>query len=182
VISHDLPAMCDRILYSEEQIARRVEELGAQVPADYDGHEIRLVTVLRGGLFFMADLARAIQLPVAMDFLAVAPYGPGAGGVVRVTKDLDDDIRGAAVVLVEDVVDTGLTLNYVKRLLEAHAPRSVEVCALLDKQARRIADVPLAYTGFAAPDRFLVGYGLDVRGRYRELPYVATVKDGAVGL
>ena len=179
---HELPPMCDRILYSADQIAQRVAELGVEIASDHAGEELRLVTVLRGGLFFMADLARAIEAPVTMDFMAVAPYGPGAGGVVRVTKDLDDDVRGAVVILVEDVVDTGLTLNYVKNLLEAHGPRSIEVCALLDKQARRIAEVPLAYTGFAAPDRFLVGYGLDVRGRYRELPFVATVRDDAVGL
>ena len=175
-----LPAVCDSVLLSEEAIRSRVAELGADLTAEHDGSVIRLVTVLRGGLFFLADLARAVDAPVTMDFLAVSPYTPGRGGVVRVTKDLDDDIAGARVVLVEDVVDTGLTVNYVLSLLRARGPASVEVCALLDKSARRIADVPIAYRGFSMPDRFVVGYGLDLNGRYRNLPFIATLRDEVV--
>lgn len=172
-----LPETCDAILLTEEQIDERVAELGAALTEDYRGEDLRLVTVLRGGLVFTADLARAIDLPLQLDFMAVSPYAPGKGGVVRVTKDLDDDIEGASVVLVEDVVDTGLTVNYVLKLLRARGPRSLEVCALLDKDVRRIADVPIRHRGFKVPDRFLVGYGLDLRGRYRNLPYVATLRD-----
>lgn len=138
------------------------------------------MTVLRGGLFFLADLCRAIPLSVTTDFLAVAPYVPGRGGSVRVTKDLDDDIGGGVVVLVEDVVDTGLTVNYVLSLLRERRPRVLEVCTLLDKPTRRIADVPIDYTGFTMSDHFLVGYGLDLAGRYRNLPFIAELTEEAV--
>ena len=175
-----LPEVCDSILLTEAAIRSRVAELGADLASDHDGSAVRLVTVLRGGLFFLADLARAIDAPVTLDFMAVSPYTPGRGGVVRVTKDLDDDIAGARVVLVEDIVDTGLTVNYVLSLLRARGPASVEVCALLDKSARRIADVPIAHRGFSIPDRFVVGYGLDLKGRYRNLPYIATLRDEVV--
>lgn len=177
---HPLPPECDRVVVSADEIAERVAELGAQITADHDGREVRLVTVLRGGLLFLADLSRSIDAPVTMDFMAVSPFVPGQGGVVRVTKDLTDDIGGADVVLVEDMVDTGLTVNYVISLLKAHRPRSLEVCALFDKPARRIADVPIAYRGFELPDRFVVGYGLDLAGRYRNLPYLASLRDESV--
>jgi len=180
VASPPLPEACDEVLLSEERITLRVLELGKALTQDYQGRDLRLVTVLRGGLFFLADLARAVDVPVQLDFMAVSPYAPGRGGVVRVTKDLDDDITGASVVLVEDVVDTGLTVNYVLSLLRARDPRSLEVCALLDKDVRRIADVPIAHRGFRIPDRFVVGYGLDLRGRYRNLPYVATLSEDAL--
>ena len=175
-----LPADCDRVLISEDEILTRVDELGAQITEDFAGEDVRLVTVLKGGLFFIADLCRAVQLPVAIDFMAVSPYAVGVGGMVRVTKDLSDDIAGASVVLVEDMVDTGLTVNYVLSLLRAHRPARLEVCALFDKPARRIADVPIAYRGFTLPDQFVVGYGLDLAGRYRNLRYVASLKDEAV--
>ena len=178
--SPPLPESCDAVLLSEERIRERVTELGAALTRDYEGQELRLVTVLRGGLIFLADLARATDVPLQLDFMAVSPYAPGRGGVVRVTKDLDDDITDAAVVLVEDVIDTGLTVNYVLSLLRARRPRSLEVCALLDKDVRRIADVPIAHRGFRIPDRFVVGYGLDLKGRYRNLPYVATLREDAL--
>ncbi len=178
--SPPLPESCDAVLLSEERIRERVTELGAALTRDYEGQELRLVTVLRGGLIFLADLARATDVPLQLDFMAVSPYAPGRGGVVRVTKDLDDDITDAAVVLVEDVIDTGLTVNYVLSLLKARHPRSLEVCALLDKDVRRIADVPIAHRGFRIPDRFVVGYGLDLKGRYRNLPYVATLREDAL--
>lgn len=175
-----LPELCERVLLSEDEIRRRVAELGQQIAEDFAGEDLRLITVLKGGLFFLADLCRAIDAPLSIDFLAVSQYAAGQGGVVRVTKDLSDDIAGASVVLVEDVVDTGLTVNYVLSLLRAHGPARLEVCTLLDKPARRIAEVPVSYRGFEMGDRFLVGYGLDVRGRYRNLPCIAAVRKDAV--
>jgi hypoxanthine phosphoribosyltransferase len=167
-------------MVDEAAIRMRVIELGEQITSDYAGEEIRLVTVLKGGLFFLADLCRAIDLPVQIDFMAVSPYSVGAGGTVRVTKDLADDIGGVNVLLIEDVVDTGLTVNYVLSLLRAHGPARLEVCTLLDKAHRRIADVPIAYRGFTLPDNFVIGYGLDLDGRYRNLPYVASLRDEVV--
>jgi hypoxanthine phosphoribosyltransferase len=175
-----LPQICDGIVIDQAAIQRRVAELGSQIAEEFAGQDLRLVTVLKGGLFFLADLCRACETQLAIDFLAVSQYSAGVGGMVRVTKDLSDDIAGASVVLVEDVVDTGLTVNYVYSLLKAHGPARLEVCTLLDKPSRRIADVPITYTGFTLPDRFVVGYGLDVRGRYRNLPYVASVKEEAI--
>ena len=175
-----LPDVCDRVLVGEDELKARVAELGAQVAKDFAGEDLRLVTVLKGGLFFLADLCRAVDVPLTIDFMAVSPYALGVGGMVRVTKDLSDGIEGASVVLVEDVVDTGLTVNYVLSLLRAHSPARLEVCTLLDKPARRIADVPIAYRGFTLPDRFVVGYGLDLAGRYRNLPCVASLNDEAV--
>lgn len=179
-MSRQLPTECSRVVLSEHDIAEKVLELGERISADHPGERIRLVTVLKGSLFFMADLARAISSDVTLDFMAVSPYSPGRGGVVRVTKDLDDDISGQTVLLVEDVVDTGLTVNYVRSLLLAHSPATLEVCALLDKPGRRIADVPVAYTGFTMGDEFLVGYGLDLNGRLRNLPYVAALRPDVV--
>jgi hypoxanthine phosphoribosyltransferase len=174
-----LPPLCGEVVLDEGAIAQRVGELAAVLTEHYRGTDLRLVTVLRGGLFFLADLARAITTDLSIDFLSIAPYRPGLGGIAQLTKDLSDDIRGASVVLVEDVVDTGLTVHYVSKLLVDHEPASFEICALLDKPARRIAEVPLAYTGFVMPDQFLVGYGLDVGGRYRNLPFIATISEDA---
>lgn len=174
-----LPELCGEIVLDEATIAEKVRELGAVLADRYSGKDLRLLTVLRGGLFFLADLCRAVDAPLSIDFLGIAPYRPGEGGVAQVTKDLSDDLHGASVVLVEDIVDTGLTVHYVSRLVRAHEPASFEICALLDKPAGRIAEVPIAYTGFVMPDQFLVGYGLDVRGRYRNLPYIATIPEDA---
>jgi len=177
----ELPAICDEILVGERDLADKVAELGATLTRDYaESRNLCLVTVLKGGLFFLADLARAIDLDLAIDFMAVSPYQIGVGGKVRVTKDLSDDITGADVVLVEDIVDTGLTVNYVLGMLRARGPATLAVCTLLDKPARRIADVPIAYCGFTLPDRFAIGYGLDVGGHYRNLGYIAALKDEAV--
>jgi len=175
-----LPDVCESVLVTEKVLGERVIELGEQIARDYQGEKLCLVTVLKGGLFFLADLCRAIDLPLRIDFIAVTPYEFGAGGRVRVTKDLSEDVSGAHVILVEDVVDTGLTVNYVLSFLRAHQPAQLDVCALLDKEARRIADVPIAYRGFTLPDRFVIGYGLDLAGRYRNLPYVASVRDEVV--
>jgi hypoxanthine phosphoribosyltransferase len=168
------------VLLSAEVISERVAELGAQIAADYAGRDLRLVTVLKGGLIFLADLARAIDAPLTLDFMAVSSYATGAPGAVRITKDLDDPIEGAAVLVVEDIIDTGLTLNYVLSNLRSREPASLEVCTLLDKDVRRIVDLPIAYTGFEIPDRFVVGYGLDLRGYHRNLPYVGTVREEAM--
>lgn len=176
-----LPPECDKVILTAEQISLKVGELGQRISEDLHGREAVLVTVLRGGLFFLADLCRKIDLPdVRIDFMAVSQYSPGSGGAVRVTKDLTDDIAGADVILVEDVVDTGLTVNYVHSLLTSRGPASLRICTLLDKPVRRIADVPIDYTGFELPDHFVVGYGLDLRGRYRGLPYIASLRDEMV--
>jgi len=179
-VSRQLPEICESVLVEEAAIKRRVAEIGAQIAHDFAGEDLRLITVLKGGLFFLADLCRACDLPLSIDFLAVSQYSAGVGGMVRVTKDLSDEIEGASVVLVEDVVDTGLTVNYVLSLLRAHSPAKLTVCTLLDKPSRRIADIPITYTGFTLPDSFVVGYGLDLNGRYRNLPFVASLKDEAV--
>lgn len=168
----------DRVLLSRDEIARRVHELGRSISEDYAGREIVLVTVLRGGVPFLADLSRAITVPCRIDFLAISSYEHrGEAGAVRITKDLDEDIAGAHVLLVEDIVDTGLSLHYLLRILRAHEPATLEVVTLLDKDVRRIADLPIAYRGFTIPDRYVVGYGLDHRGLMRNLPYVATMRD-----
>ena len=179
-VGHPLPDECRRIALDEDRIAVRVAELGREITRRHRGKRLRLVTVLKGGLFFLADLARAIDADVTLDFLAVAQYVPGQGGAVRVTKDLEDDIAGGTVILVEDVVDTGLTVNYVLQFLRSRAPETIELCTLVDKPTRRIADVPIDYVGFSMSDRFLVGYGLDLGGRYRNLPYIAELNKEAV--
>lgn len=167
----------ERVLFTEEEIAQRVVELGRSITEEHAGHELRLITVLRGGLFFLCDLVRHIDTPLTMDFMAISSFADGSGGSVRITKDLDDDIQGVRVIVVEDIIDTGLTLSYILSVLRQRSPASLEVCTLLDKDTRRIVDLPIAYRGFAVPDRFLVGYGLDVGARLRNLPYVGTVRE-----
>ena len=165
------------ILISEAELQAKVRELGAIISSDYAGQDLVLVSVLRGGFIFLADLCRVITLPVTIDLIAVSSYGPGAkpSGVVKILKDLDESIAGRAVLVIEDVIDTGLTLNYLLRNLEPRAPASLKVCVLLDKPARRIVDLPIAYRGFELPDKFVVGYGLDHRQQYRNLPFIATL-------
>ncbi|TDB39052.1 MAG: hypoxanthine phosphoribosyltransferase [Actinobacteria bacterium] len=175
---HD-PAL-EGVLYSAEDIAEIVARLGARITADYRGRDLALVTVLRGGIVFIADLCRAIDLPLTLDFLAVSAYGDG-GGVVRITKDLDDSIAGRDVLVVEDIIDTGLTLNYLLGVLRQRKPASMAVCTLFDKDVRRIADLSIDYVGTRIPDRFVVGYGMDLGGRYRNLPFLATIHDGVMG-
>lgn len=167
----------DRILFDEEEIAERVAALGRQISADYARRDLVLITVLKGGLFFLADLCRSIEMLHTVDFMAVSAYGPQAGGSVRITKDLDEVIEGRDVLMVEDIIDTGLTLNYLVRVLRQRKPASLAVCTLLDKDVRRLVDLPIEYRGFSVPDRFLVGYGLDLDGVWRNLPYVATLHD-----
>lgn len=167
----------DQVLLTEEQLSEAVARLGREIAADYAGRDLALVTVLRGGTIFLADLCRAIDLPLTMDFMAISSYGPQVQDAVRITKDLDDTIEDRDVLMVEDIIDTGLTLNYMLRVIRQRRPASLAVCTLLDKDARRLVDLPIEYRGFPVPDRFVVGYGLDLDGLWRNLPYVATLKD-----
>jgi len=166
-----------RILFSADQIQMRVRQLAKEISRDYEGRRILLVGVLRGMLCFMADLMRYLEVPADVDFMAISYYGAGIGGeAVHITKDLDVTPKGRHVVLVEDIVDTGMTLSFILAHLEARHPASLAVCTLLDKKVRRLTDVPLAYVGFEVPDEFLVGYGLDYREEYRNLPFIALVR------
>ncbi len=175
---HD-PAI-EGVLVSSEGIADIVAELGRRITSDYAGKDLVLVTVLRGGIIFLADLCRAVDLPLTMDFMAISAYSSG-GGVVRITKDLDDSISGRDVLVVEDIIDTGLTLNYLLGVLRQRKPASLAVCTLFDKDVRRLVDLPIEYRGMSIPDRFVVGYGLDLGGRYRNLPFLATLHDEVMG-
>ena len=165
------------ILIPEEKIAARVKELGKQISRDYQGKTIHLVCVLKGAYTFLADLSRAIDIPVTLDFLAVSSYNKGTStsGAVQLTKDLDTDLEGMDVLIVEDIADTGLTLRYLYNMLNARHPSSLKVIALLSKPSRRTVDVPVDYVGFEIPDRFVVGYGLDVDQKYRNLRYIAGI-------
>lgn len=171
-----------QILIPGDAIQQRVQELGAEISRDYAGQNIILVGVLKGVLFFMADLLRAITIPVEVDFIAVSNYSPESRerGVVRLVKDLETTIAGRHVLFIEDVVDTGLTLTYLLRLLRAREPASLEVCTLFNKPTHRLMDIRLKYKGFDLPDLFVVGYGLDHRERYRNLPFVGVLKPGAL--
>ena len=166
----------DRVLISASKLQRRVGELGAQISRDYTGQAPMAVGVLKGVFFFMADLLRHISLPISVDFMAISSYEGDSGGAVKILKDLDLSIAEQHVLLVEDIVDTGMTLNRILERLRSHRPASLKVCALLDKRARRLVDVPLDYIGFEIPDEFVVGYGLDYRQRYRNLPFIGTLK------
>jgi hypoxanthine phosphoribosyltransferase len=164
------------VLISATELERRVGELGAQISRDYRGKEPLLIGVLRGVTCFMADLMRHISLPVAIDFMAISSYDGDQGGSVRIVKDLEESLEGRDVIVVEDIVDTGMTLNMLLQDLELRGPASLDVCTLLDKRARRLADVAIAYVGFEVPDEFVVGYGLDFQQKYRNLPFIATLK------
>jgi hypoxanthine phosphoribosyltransferase len=165
------------ILIDEERLRTRVAELGEEISADYAGKELLLIGVLKGAVFFMADLMRQLDVPCEVDFMAISSYGDStdSSGVVRILKDLDINIDGRDVLVVEDIIDSGLTLSYLIRNLEAREPASLEVCALLTKPARREIDVPVRYVGFEIPNRFVIGYGLDFAERYRNLPYVGVL-------
>jgi hypoxanthine phosphoribosyltransferase len=167
------------ILVQADDLTRRVRELGVEISRDYAGRDLLLICVLKGAVFFLSDLMRAIDVPCEVDFMAVASYGSAtdSSGVVRILKDLDEPIEGRDVLIVEDIVDSGLTLNYLLRALKARKPASLEVCALLTKPDRRKVDLPARYIGFEIPNRFAIGYGLDHAERYRNLPYVAALED-----
>jgi hypoxanthine phosphoribosyltransferase len=176
------PAAADvgEILVASEDLQRRVRELGAELSADYAGRDMLMIGVLKGAVLFMADLMRELTVPCEIDFMAVSSYGSAtdSSGVVRILKDLDSSIEDRDVVLVEDIIDSGLTLHYLLRNLRARDPRSLEVCALLTKPERRRVDLPVKYVGFEIPNRFAVGYGLDHAQRHRNLPYVAALANG----
>ena len=173
----------ESILYSEEQLRQRVKELGGQITADYAGKEPVLASVLRGYYIFMADLTRAIDLPVTVDFMAVSSYGAGtkSSGQVEIKKDLSDSIEGRDLIIVEDILDSGNTLFYLMEILKARKPASIRICTLMDKPDRRTQPIVADYVGFTIPDAFVVGYGLDYDEKYRNLPYVGILKPSVYG-
>ena len=166
------------VLISEDQIQQKIAEIGARICTDFAGEQILVVAVLKGALLFLADLIRHIDLPLAIDFLAVSSYGAGteSSGVVRILKDLDETIEHQNVIIVEDIVDSGRTLDYLLRMLRQRNPATLHVCTLLDKRERREIDVPIDYVGFEVPDAFVVGYGLDYAEHYRQLPFIGVLK------
>ena len=167
------------VLIEEEPLQARIAELGAEISSEYEGRDLLLVGVLKGAVFFMADLMRELTIPCEIDFMAISSYGAAtdSSGVVRILKDLDTNIAGRDVLVVEDIIDSGLTLSYLIRNLESREPSSLEVCALLTKPSRREIDVPVRYVGFEIPNKFVVGYGLDFAERYRNLPYVGVLDE-----
>lgn len=173
----ELDAGIASVLISEEELQTKVKEFGAQVSADYQGLDLLVIGVLKGAFMLMSDLAKAITVPVEFDFMAVASYGVSTktSGVVRILKDLDLDIEGRHVLLVEDIIDSGLTLNYLLKNLRSRSPASLEILTLLQKQDAQRVELNVRYTGFEIPDTFVVGYGLDLAQRYRNLPYIATL-------
>jgi hypoxanthine phosphoribosyltransferase len=172
------------VLLTEDQIQARVAELGAQLNADFAGLEPVLISVLKGSIVFLADLVRSMELPLSIDIMEVSSYGAATetSGQVRILKDLSNPIEGRHVIVVEDIIDTGLTLNYLLRYLREKGPASLRICCLLDKPARRLTEIPIDYVGFTIPDRFVVGYGLDYGERYRNLPYVGVLRPSVYGL
>lgn len=168
----------ERVLLSEEQLKKRVKELGEVLTKDYAGKNPLAVGILKGSVIFYADLLREIKEPVAMDFMSISSYGAGAksSGEVKLIKDLDSKIEGRHVLIIEDIIDSGYTLNYLKELLRARKPASVKICALLDKFERRVVPIDADYTGFKIEDEFVIGYGLDYAGRFRNLPYIGILK------
>lgn len=166
------------VLLTEEQIQQRVRELAEQISADYRGKDLLLVCILKGGVLFLTDLMRQLDIPHAIDFMAISSYGAGteSSGVVRILMDLNTSIEGKNVLIVEDIVDTGHTLDYILRNLSTRRPASLKVCALLNKPSRRQVDVPIHYVGFDIPNKFVIGYGLDFGEKYRNLPFVGVLK------
>ncbi|MBO4900624.1 MAG: hypoxanthine phosphoribosyltransferase [Lachnospiraceae bacterium] len=166
------------IMLTEEEVDSRIREIGEQISKDYAGKMVHLVCVLKGGSFFMTELAKRITVPVSLDFMSVSSYGGStkSSGVVRIVKDLDEPLEDKDVLVVEDIVDSGRTLSYLLELLKDRGPASVKLCTLLDKPERRVVDVHVDYTGFEIPDEFVVGYGLDYDQRYRNLPYIGVVR------
>ena len=167
-----------RVLLTEEEVDRRIQEIGDQINKDYEGKQVHLICVLKGGSFFMCELAKRITVPVSLDFMSVSSYGSAtkSSGVVRIVKDLDEPLKDKDVLVVEDIVDSGRTLSYLLEMLKDRGPKSVRLCTLLDKPERRVVDVHVDYTCFEIPDEFVVGYGLDYDQRYRNLPYIGVVE------
>ena len=167
-----------RVLLSEDEIREKVRELGGKITADYKNSNLMLVTVLKGAVVFLADLMRQIDVPAEIDFMVVSSYGSGvkSSGVVKIVKDLDVPLAGKDILIVEDILDSGLTLSYIKELLESRGPRSIRIATLLDKPSRRKVDLQAVYIGFSVPDEFVIGYGLDYDEKYRNLPYIGILK------
>lgn len=167
-----------KVLLPEEEVDARIQALGDQISRDYAGKSVHLVCVLKGGSFFMCELAKRITVPVSLDFMSVSSYGSDtkSSGVVKIVKDLDESVKGKDVIVVEDIVDSGRTLSYLLTMLRDRGPASLRLCTLLDKPDRRVVDVTVDYTGFQIPDAFVVGYGLDYDQRYRNLPYIGIVE------
>jgi hypoxanthine phosphoribosyltransferase len=182
VSATELERAVTEVLIEPEALQHRVAELGEEISADYAGRDLLLVGVLKGAVFFMADLMRHLTIPCEIDFMAISSYGDStdSSGVVRILKDLDINIEGRHVLVVEDIIDSGLTLSYLIRNLEAREPSSLEICALLTKPERREIDVPVRYVGFEIPNRFVIGYGLDYSELYRNLPYVGVLDPGLI--
>lgn len=166
-----------KVLIPEDEVDKKISEIGEQISRDYEGEAVHLICVLKGGAFFMCELAKRIRIPVSMDFMSVSSYGGGtqSTGIIKIKKDLDEPLEGKNVIIVEDIVDTGKTLKSLKELLWSRKPKSLKICALLDKPSRRVADVHAEYICFEVPDVFVVGYGLDYDQKYRNYPYVGEV-------
>jgi hypoxanthine phosphoribosyltransferase len=178
VSGQELPPGIERILFTEEQIRERIAAIAAEISARYEGRTLKLIGVLKGSIFFLTALAREISVPVKIDFLAISSFSnrSGAPGVVRIAKDLDENIAGEDVLLVEDIVDTGLTLRYLLQTLAGRGPNSISVCTFLDRTSRRLVQIPVEFRCFEIPDRFVIGFGLDCNQLYRNLAYVAVMK------
>ena len=168
-----------RVMLTEEEIDAKIREIAAQITKDYAGKEVHLVCILKGSIFFTCELAKRIDLPVTLDFMSVSSYGDGteSSGRVKIVKDLDENIEGKDVIVVEDIVDTGRTLSHLMEVLRVRKPATLKLCTLLDKPSRRVVEVDVNYTGFAIPDQFVVGYGLDFAQQYRNLPYIGVVEN-----
>ena len=167
-----------RVLLTEKEVNARIQALGEEISRDYAGKSVHLVCVLKGGSFFMCELAKRITVPVSIDFMSVSSYGKDtkSSGVVKIIKDLDESLKDKEVIIVEDIIDSGRTLSYLMELLSQRGPKSLSLCTLLDKPSRRVVDVEVNYTGFDIPDEFVVGYGLDYNQKYRNLPYIGVVE------
>ena len=166
------------MLLSEEEVDNKIKEIGEQISKDYEGKQVHLICVLKGGVFFMTELSKRITIPVSMDFMSVSSYGSDtkSSGVVKIVKDLDETLTDKDVIVIEDIVDSGRTLSYLLEMLRKRGPKSLKLCTLLDKPDRRVIDVDVDYTGFQIPDEFVVGYGLDYDQRYRNLPFIGVVE------
>ena len=167
------------VLIPEEEVNRRIAELGAKISADFAGESVHLICILKGSIFFTCELAKRITVPVTIDFMRVASYGDGtkSSGIVRLSKDLDDTIEGKNVIVIEDIIDTGRTLSYLMGLLSQRKPKTIRLCTLLSKPARRVVEIDGDYTGFEIPDKFVVGFGLDYAEHYRNLPYIGVIEE-----
>ena len=167
------------VLISEEELDKRIRELGEEISREYEGKELHLISILKGGVFFTCELAKRINVPVSIDFMSVSSYGSGkiTSGVVKIIKDLDEDIEGKDVMVVEDIIDTGTTLSYLMEMLRQRKPASLSLCAMLDKPERRLHEVKVDHVAFTVPDKFIVGYGLDYDQKYRNLPYIGVIEN-----